>query len=172
MKPWLLLLAAPIPGVPGSRVPPRPRVPPRTPPPIQTSIALVVKAGAKETRTTVLPRQPAATTRTLAEVRASEVPQIRWMIRNEDKKTAVRSIVVHFLVTKVGALSEEVPSTPRKGSFADQVLGTDLRALGSTTGNFNTPIYTPGIYQVEVELLDAEGTRIQYAVLDLKVSEG
>lgn len=172
MNPWLILVAAPIPGVPGSRVPPRPRLPPRTPPPIQTSIALVIKTGAKETRTTVPPRQAFVSTRPLVETRTTMTPQIRWAIRNEDKKTAVRSIVVHFLVTRVDGIAEAIPSTPRKGTFADQVLGTDLRASGITTGNFNTPIFTPGIYQVEVELLDPEGTRIQYAVLDLKVEEG
>jgi hypothetical protein len=52
----------------------------------------------------------------------------------------------------------------------DSVLGTDLSARGSITGEYNTPIYEPGFYLVEIELLDPTGARRHYCVLDLQVT--
>lgn len=163
----LLLLLAQIPGVPRSKPLPRPKPPPRPP----SSIALVIKASGKEVRTTALPRQAPPARRSIAQAFVGDTPQVRWMIRNEDKKVPLRSIVVHFLIHRIEAPNQPLADGPQKGSFADQVLGTDLKPLGKTTGNYNSPIYTPGVYLVEVELLDPLGTRLQYAALDLTVTE-
>ncbi len=168
MVPLLFLfLAAQIPGVPRSQPLPRPKAPPRPP----TSIALVIKAGGREVRTTVLPRQPPPARRSTAQAVAGETPQVRWMVQNEGQKTPLRSVVVHFLIHRIEEPNQPLAEEPQKGSFADQVLGTDLKPRGKTTGNYNTPIYTPGVYLVELELLDPTGTRLQYAALDLTVTE-
>jgi hypothetical protein len=78
-------------------------------------------------------------------------------------------VVVHFLVTSVPEAGTAVPLAPRKGSLMDQVMGLTLGAKGTTSGNYNTAIYQPGFYLVEIELLDPDGNRRQYCTLDLKV---
>jgi hypothetical protein len=65
--------------------------------------------------------------------------------------------------------NEPIPSNPRKGKLMDQVMGMTLAAKGATTGNYNTAIYEPGVYLVQVEILDADGQRRQSCALDLKV---
>jgi hypothetical protein len=104
----------------------------------------------------------------MAVLKSGETPQIRWQVRNADPKP-VRDVVVHFLVTSVPNAGSTVPAAPRKGSVMDQVMGLTLTGKGATNGTYNTAVYQPGIYLVEVELLDPEGNRRQYCALDLKV---
>jgi hypothetical protein len=149
-----------------------PRGAPRGPQPTQplpTSTSLTVRTAAGEARATVLPGQPSPDPRPLAETKAGVKPQIRWAVRNLDPKRAVRNLVVHFLVTREERAGEPIPASPRQGSLLDSVLGTDLSARQGTTGNYNTAIYEPGVYLVEVELLDPQGNRRQYCAIDLKV---
>jgi hypothetical protein len=159
-----LLILAQLPRMP--RQPPRPTA---APPPLPTALSLVVQTPSGEQRLNLKSKQGVPGSRPAATLKAGEKPQIRWLVSNQDPKNAVRNLVVHFLVTREADTNEAIPATPRKGSQMDQVLGTDLSVKGSTSGNYNTAIHEPGIYLVEVELLDPEGNRRQYAAIDLKV---
>lgn len=162
----LLLLAPPSPRVTLPRTPPPLRKPP---PPLTTSIALTIKTASGETRDASPAAGAAPATRLVAMVKSGEKPQIRWAIRNTDAKQPIPDIVMHFLVTREQMPNEPIPTDPRKGTLMDQVMGMTLAPKGATTGNYNTAIYEPGIYLVQVEILDATGQRRQQCVLDLKV---
>ena len=155
-------LLAPIPRMP--RV-----LPGAALPPVTTSIALVVKTGSGETRATVAPQDKREVQRPIAAIKAGEKPQIRWQVRNIDPKKPTPDVALHFLVHREKEAGAAIPDQPQKGSLADQVLGTDLPPKGSTGGNYNTAIYEPGVYLVEVELLTPQGDRRQYVAIDLKV---
>ena len=154
--------------------PPRPRAPVPLPPPT-TTITMAAATAAGEARAEARPGQAPPAAREVAVLRPGEKPRIRWTVRNVDLKAAVRSIVVHVLITRQAAPGEEIPSTLRKGSVFDSVLGTDLSPRGATTGVYNTAIHEPGSYLVQVELLDPQGIRRQQCALELRVgaaSEG
>lgn len=159
----VVLLAAPFPRLPRNQKPPPP------PPPTATSIALTVKTAAGDTRASIAFKGKPPERRALATMKSGEVPEIRWMVKNVDLRKPIKDVVVHFLVTREQTPNEAVPSGPRKGSVMDQVMGMTLAAKGATTGDYNTAIYEPGLYLVEVELLDPNGFRQQYCALDLKV---
>jgi hypothetical protein len=129
---------------------------------------MAIKSPAGETRAAAAQGAPPTDPRPLALVKSGDIPQIRWQVRNTDAKP-VRDVVVHFLVTSVPEAGTAVPLAPRKGSLMDQVMGLTLGAKGTTSGNYNTAIYQPGFYLVEIELLDPDGNRRQYCTLDLKV---
>jgi hypothetical protein len=90
-------------------------------------------------------------------------------VRNTDPRKPVKDLVVHFLVTREASPDARIPPGPQKGGVLDTVLGTDLEVRGTTSGNFRTPIYEPGTYLVEIELLDVDGVRRQFCALDLQV---
>lgn len=142
--------------------------PPRTPAPLPIAISLTAKTAAGESRVTVLPKQEPST-RPLALIQAGEKPQLRWSVRNNDAKAPVKDIVVHFLILREEAAGEKIAAGLRKGSVLDQVMGTTLRPQAVAGGNYNTAIYEPGFYLVEVEVLDPDGNRRLYAALDLEV---
>jgi len=162
----LLLFAPPSPRITLPRGPAPLRKPP---PPLTTSIALVVKTAAGEVRTGSPTSSAAPATRPMAILKSGEKPQIRWAIRNTDARKPIPDVVMHFLVTREQMPNEPIPADPRKGTQIDQVMGMTLAAKGVTTGNYNTPIFEPGVYLVQVEILDATGQRRQQCVLDLKV---
>lgn len=153
-------------------LPVRPRLGRESQPPLPLGLTLVMKTGAGEVRAASLPGHPSAEPRPVAVMKAGDKPQIRWEIRNTDPKNAVRNVVVHFLVTREDAPASRIPAGPQRGTTMDSVLGTDLSAKARTTGNYNTPIFEPGTYLVEIEILDPQGNRRQFAALDLKVEEG
>lgn len=148
---------------------PRNVKPPPPPPPLTTSISLRIKTAAGDTVVTSVPKQAPAPVRPSAALKSGEKPQIRWFIQNVDLKKPVSNIVVHFLITKEAAPGAAIPSAPQKGSYQDSVMGTDLAPHEATSGAYNTAIYEPGTYLVEVELLDDQGNRRQYCAVDLKV---
>lgn len=159
----LLLAAPPV------RIPPRPRGTPVLPP-LTTTIQLAIKSGGAETSAVVKPGQTPAASRPVVSLKAGEKPQIRWTIKNTDPKKPVEELVVHFLITRQDRVGAPIPPPPPQvGSLTDSVLGTTLTGGAATTGDFNTPIHKPGIYLVELELLDGQGNRRQYCALDLKV---
>jgi hypothetical protein len=133
----------------------------------------VIKTSAGETRATVQPGQSPAEPRPLATIKSGEKPQIRWLIKNLDPKQAVPNIAVYFVLIKEEAAGAKLPTDapPRKEAIAESVLGTDLAPKGATSGNYNTALYGPGFYLVEIELLDPEGVRRQYCALDLQITE-
>jgi hypothetical protein len=141
----------------------------KPPPPLSTSIAVTIKTAAGVARDTTPAKGATASTRPLAVLKSGEKPQIRWMIRNIDPKKPIPDIVLHFLVTREQSANEPIPPDPRKGTLMDQVMGTTLAPKGATTGNYNTAIYEPGIYLVQVEVLDDSGRRRQSCALDLRV---
>jgi len=138
-------------------------------PPLPTSLALIVKAPGGEARAAVDPGKEPGEARPRATLQAGQTPQIRWQVKNTDRRIAVRTIVVHFLVTPQRAAGEPLPRGPQQGRTIDVVLGTDLSPGAVATGNYNTPIHDPGIYLVEIELLDAQGNRRHYCVAELEV---
>jgi hypothetical protein len=162
----LLLIAAPGPRVTLPRGPSPLRKPP---PPLSTSIALTIKTATGETRDNTPAAGAVAAARPVAVLKSGEKPQIRWSIRNTDPKKPIPDVVLHFLVTREQSANEPIPVDPRKGTLMDQVMGTTLAPKGATTGNYNTAIYEPGIYLVQVEILDDSGQRRQSCALDLKV---
>lgn len=162
----LVLIAAQNPRVTLPRGPSPLRKPP---PPLTTSIALAIKTAAGESRDANPAAGAAASTRPIAVLKSGEKPQIRWSIRNTNASKPIPDVVMHFLVTREQMPNEPIPADPRKGTLMDQVMGMTLAAKGATTGNYNTAIYEPGIYLVQVEILDATGQRRQSCVLDLRV---
>lgn len=153
---------APIPRMPRGR-------PGSALPPMNTSIALVVKTGSGETRATVLPQAKGEAQRPIATIKAGEKPQIRWQVRNLDAKKPAENVALHFLIHREKDAGALIPDQPQQGSLADQVLGTDLPPKGATSGSYNTAIHEAGVYLVEVELLTPQGERRQYVAIDLKV---
>lgn len=159
----VMLLAAPFLRLPRNQKPPPP------PPPTTTSIALTIKTSAGDTRANIAFKGKPPETRATATMKSGEIPEIRWMVRNVDFRKPIKDVVVHFLVTRAQKPNEPIPSGPRKGSAMDQVMGMTLAPKGATTGDYKTALFEPGIYLVEVELLDPSGYRQQYCALDLKV---
>ena len=158
-----LLLFAQVPRLP--RRPP----PPPPPPPFSTSINLVIKTAAGEARAAGQPKQAPVEPRPLAVIKVGEKPQIRWLVRNVDPRKAGKKVAVHFLVQRQEAAGAKIPAELQRGSLIDHLMGTELAPKGSTAGSYNTAIYTPGFYLVEIELLDETGKRRQYCVVDLQV---
>ncbi len=138
-------------------------------PPLPTRIDLVLKTAAGEVRAAAPAKANSPDPRPTASVGAGTRPQIRWSVVNTDPKEAVRSIVVHFFVTKTEKLGIPLVTGPQKGSAIDSVLGTDLSAKLGTTGNYNTPLSEPGLYLVGIEILDQDGNRRQLCTLEVKV---
>jgi hypothetical protein len=159
MLPLLLLLALAAP-------PPRAPAPAR---PLPVIAALTVKTTQGEARASAAPGEAPAPRREVVVMKAGEKPQIRWSVRNPDARKAAGELVVHFLVTREGAPGEEIARGVRKGSLIDQVLGTNLAPRESVSGSFNTAVYEPGAYLVELELLDPRGVRLRYCAVDLTV---
>jgi len=159
----VLLLAAPFLRLPRNQKPPPP------PPPPTTSIALTVKTATGDTRASIGYKGKPPETRPAAAIKSGETPEIRWQVRNVDLRKPIKDVVVHFLVTRQKTVNEAIPAAPRKGSLFDQVMGMTLASRAATTGDYNTAIYEPGIYLVEVELLDQAGARQQYCAIDLQV---
>ncbi|MCA1595885.1 MAG: hypothetical protein LC772_05625, partial [Chloroflexi bacterium] len=60
-----------------------------------------------------------------------------------------------------------VPNSPQ--NTIESALGADLAPLGSTTGEYRTPIEEPGSYLVTVEIRTPEGEIIEAATVDLSV---
>lgn len=156
--------------------PPAPKRLPRGAPPRPaavvaptTRIDLVVKTAAGETKASTLPTQAPPATRATATARVGETPQIRYRVQNLSATKPVPDLVVHLLVRREEKAGEQIPAGAQKGSILDTVMGTDLAAKRGTSGNYNTAISAPGVYLVELELLDPEGNRRQYCVLELKV---
>ena len=160
----LLFLAAPI-----GRMP---RVPPRSAPtpPFTANLALTVRTPAGEVKAQTSPGQTPPLQRANVTVKSGEKPQIRWQVKNVDAKRAIRNVVVHFLVHKQAAPGEAVPAAPRKGSWMDSVMGTDISAKQAVSGSTATAIWSPGCYLVEIELLDDQAKRRNYCLLEMTVT--
>ena len=161
----LILLAAPL-----GRMP---RDTPRKAPlaPLTASLALTVHTPAGEVKVQSSPAQAPPKERAGIAVKSGEKPQIRWQVKNVDPKKAVRSVVVHFLVHKQSQPGEALPLGPRKGSWMDSVMGTDISPKQAVSGSTATAIYDPGCYLVELELLDEEGKRRNYCLLEMTVTQ-
>lgn len=152
-----------------TQLPRLPRGPAAGLPPLPLSISMALKTAAGERRASAAPKQAQPEPRPLVTSRPGEAPQIRWFIRNTDAKKTLADLVVHLRVDREAAPGERIGPGPQKGAVIDTVLGTDLPPRGTTSGNYNTPIYEPGVYVVAVEILDARGNRRQLCVMDLKV---
>jgi hypothetical protein len=137
--------------------------------PLTASIRLTMKTAAGMVEVTAAGAKPQAQPRPMLTLKTGEQPQVRWQIRNTDLKKAVPSVVVHFLVNREGAAGAPIPAGPQKGSYQDSVLGTDLPPKGGTSGEYATAVYEPGVYLVEIEILDEEGNRRMFCAVDLKV---
>ncbi len=109
-------------------------------------------------------------TRPLLTIRSGESPRLQWRVINTDRRARVESLAVHFLIVRMESAGEAVPPEPRKGSHADSVLGTEIPPGGKVEGSHNTAMFDPGVYLVEVELLDPTGNRRHYGVLEVKVT--
>ena len=137
--------------------------------PVTTSISLTLKAGENLARAQALPGQAPPAARATVSLKSGEKPLVRWEARNRDPKKSVASIVVHFLITRENHAGAPIPDGPQKGGYQDSVLGTDLAPRETTTGEYNTAVYEPGTYLVEVEILDETGTRQQYCAAEMVV---
>lgn len=149
-----------------------PRGAPPRPAPIvapTTRIDLVVKTTTGETKVSILPTQAQPEPRPIAVMRAGEKPQIRYLVQNLSATVPVKDLAIHLLVLREEMAGEKIPPGPRKGTVLDTVLGTDLAAKRGTSGNYNTAISVPGIYLVELEILDPNGNRRQFCALELRV---
>jgi hypothetical protein len=168
MNGWCLLLLVLL-AEPLGRMP---RVPPRTPPtpPYTANLALSIRTAAGEVKAQSAAGQAPPQQRANVTVKAGEKPQIRWQVKNLDPKRAIRSVVVHFLVHKQTQPGEAVPAGPRKGSWMDSVMGTDISAKQAVSGSTATAIWDPGCYLVEIELLDDQAKRRNYCLLEMTVT--
>lgn len=169
MSAWCALLLIPIAAQFGRM----PRVPPRSAPtpPFTASLALTVRTAAGEVKAQTSPTQKPAPERAQIAVKAGEKPQIRWQVKNVDPKLAIRNVVVHFLVHKQGQPGEALPAGPRKGSWMDSVMGTDISVKQAVSGSSATQIWNPGCYLVELELMDDQGKRRNYCLLEMTVTQ-
>lgn len=169
MNGWSALLLVPIAAQFGRM----PRVPPRaTPtPPFAANLALTVKGAAGEAKAQTSPTQALPMERAQVVVKAGEKPQIRWQVKNVHPKLAIRNVVVHFLVHKQAQPGEALPAGPRKGSWMDSVMGTDISVKQAVSGSSATPIWDPGCYLVELELMDDQGKRRNYCLLEMTVTQ-
>jgi hypothetical protein len=158
-------------SAPPGRMPRLPRnVPPRTAPPLPVAVFLTARTSGGEVRVSAPPPPADSGARPQLTLRSGEKPDIRWTVRNTHPRSKIMNLAVHFLIKREQAEGERVPSGPPQPEYyADTLIGTDLSAKGSTTGSFNTAIYEPGVYLVEVELLDPQGNRRQFCVLEIKV---
>jgi hypothetical protein len=52
----------------------------------------------------------------------------------------------------------------------DSVMGTDISAKQAVAGTSATAIWEPGCYLVELELLDDQGKRRNYCLLEMTVT--
>jgi hypothetical protein len=150
-----------------------PRLPPRNvpTPPFAANLALTVRGPAGEAKALSSKGQTPPLERASVTVKAGEKPQIRWQVKNVDPKLAIRNVVVHFLVHKQTQPGEALPAGARKGSWMDSVMGTDISVKQAVSGTSNTPIWDPGCYLVELELLDDQGKRRNYCLLEMTVTQ-
>lgn len=163
--------AAPRPSGPAfGRMPRNPAPPPATPLP-RLALYLSAEAESHSARATSTgPGAKAAPVRQCIPVPSGSTPELRWAIKNLDARQPAKDIVVHFLIHSLQLRGEALPPVPVKGSLADQVMGTDLAAGRQTTGRYRLPIHRPGVYLVQIEIVDIQGSRRQQASLELEVA--
>lgn len=168
MNGWYALLLIPL-AAPIGRMP---RVPPRKKPtpPFTANLALTVRTTGGEAKAQSTPGQSPPQQRANVTLKAGEKPQIRWQVKNVNPKAAIRSVVVHFLVHKQSDPGEAIPATPRKGSWMDSVMGTDISVKQAVSGSTATAIWSPGCYLVQLELLDEEAKRRNFCLLEITVT--
>ena len=161
--PWLALIAV-------AAVSQLPRIPkrPRAPQPLPVSLTLSALGSGGEQTVRFLPGKPNPG-RPVLSARTGDRPLIRYTVANLDAAKGVGSIVVHFLIHKIGEVGEAIPDNPRKGSFQDTVVGLELGPSRTVKGQSATPIDEAGIYLIELEILDDQGSRRQIAAADLRV---
>ena len=149
---------------PGQRPGVRPPAPPE---PLLLAVAVETTAGKVRLDTT----GAAGTAVPLARAHVGEAVRARWFVRNKDRKRPYPQSVFHFFITRVEAPGEALPPQPKPGTILDSSFAEELAAGAGTVGTSNLPIHEPGVYRVQLEVLDRLAVRQQACGVDLKVED-
>jgi hypothetical protein len=96
---------------------------------------------------------------------------LRWTLRNMDKDTTAKDVLVHVFVVKQETLDQaEVPKL-NKSVLVESALTMDFKPQDRTEGEITFSVHEAGCYLIRLELkgVAGKGEREAFAALDLLV---
>lgn len=138
---------------------------------VDFSIELRAQAG-KDAKTVQAVRPDATPpSRVLLNAAADTPITLRWTLRNVDKSTTAKDVLVHLFVVREDRLDQaEVPKLT-KGVVVESLLTMDFKPQDRTEGEITFRVRAAGCYLIRLELKGAaaKGQREPFAALDLQI---
>jgi hypothetical protein len=116
------------------------------------------------------PPQEGTQPRPVVKLKAGETLEVRWFVKNVDKKP-VDDMVVHFFIAPEEQAGQKSVPDPRKEVTAENAFAIGLAPSASTHGTLRLPIHEPGVYLVRIESLFTQRDHEHFAAVDVVVEK-